>query len=969
MEWTACLTGQKKVCDNRCPDVFVVLMATLLCVATFCLSSTTVGKVYAADDFGDGSDGAVTISSNKNIHTDTIASGRTAADGEAFTVSSLGVNTITVTGTGTDGTSSSSLSNSVSSGDEILLINLRGASSAYTNVGSYEFCEVSSVSGAVITCGSNLTKTYGNVSNTDLTGQSIVVQRVPNYANVTINSGVTLTANAWDGSYGGIVVFRSNGTVSIAGSIDMGAKGYRGGNAYPGNYGSSHYAYQGESINGTGSTTYTRNLTGGGGASTSYRNYGGGGGGGYATSGGYGTRSTQQFEGGNTIGNQELSKIYFGGGGGGSEYNNRVIGKGYSSGGIVVLYGSSFTSLNISADGTNSINGGYGRGGAGAGGSIFVTGRDISLGSVSAQGGVETTNSNYVAGNIRGEGGDGRIALYYTYSLSGTTSPTAYTEVVGNVLQNVESHITVVTSSDWSTDVSSEKQSGVVGVGIKNDVNVRIATFDVDFSDDRDWSDLSAASGGKKAILHYPGGFSSIPGASGSSYSLYVPKGDGIKVGICPNALSLPEVGSDCSGIYYRDQSDPNVEIVTEGGDEYWKISGLTGTGAFSLDFISDTLTRQQVGIESDHDIKFTTSYAVNSSGDTIVVDFVPGQSTTDGSQDFDFNGIDVGDIDLEDDGVDKTLCTGANPCSAGAGIWGVNISTGSNDTITFTAPTDAGATEIASGSIVHIKIGLNTDDPSQGNTQIKNPTTAGSYEIHIRLDNGSDIDFGELEVPIVDDDTINITSYLDTVLSFDIDTVTIDVDCDASGGASPCDSHSSASDDVGYVVDLGEMTLSTVNKSGDSVLHADGLTGNINYIWFDLESNADGGTVVTVVSANEELSGPGSNSIPSVATGSEQQISVLSGLYGLNHRSGLVNTTTAGSLIVHADCDCTSGDSYYCDIRDSEGSGTPIEVFNSNGNPVDDGRVQWTVGAAPDSDSGTGTYTDQLTFVATATF
>jgi len=519
---------------------------------------------------------------------------------------------------------------------------------------------------------------------------------------------------------------------------------------------------------------------------------------------------------------------------------------------------------------------------------------------------------------------------------------------------------------NWIVDVGDSPQLGQVEIGIKGD-GYRIATFNVEFADaDLDWGSLDAGGSEGKAFMHYPGGFSAIPGVVDSSYTLYIQKGIGEKVAICPGAESLSEVDGGCPGLFYADEHSPDVEVVTEDGIEYWKISGLTGTGAFSLVGVKDTCTRLQGGEESDHDIQFTTSYAIDSSGDTIVVDFIPGQSTTDGSQDFDFNGIDVGDIDLEDDGVDKTLCTGANPCSAGAGIWGVNISTGSNDTITFTAPTDAGATEIASGSIVHIKIGLNADDPSQGNTRVKNPTVPGSYEIHIRLDNGSDIDFGELEIPIVDDDTVNITGYIDTVLSFDIDTSETDEDCDASGGAIPCDSHGGASDDVGYVVDLGEMTLTTVTKSGDNVLHADGLAGNINYIWFDLESNADGGSVVTVVSLNERLEMDGSNYIPDVAGGSEQQITFADGLYGINHRVGLVNSTTAGTILVHDDCDCDSGDAYYCDVSDG---GTPIEVFNSNGNPVDDGRVQWAVGAAPDVSDGTGTYTDQLTFIATATF
>jgi len=395
--------------------------------------------------------------------------------------------------------------------------------------------------------------------------------------------------------------------------------------------------------------------------------------------------------------------------------------------------------------------------------------------------------------------------------------------------------------------------------------------------------------------------------------------------------------------------------------ESQWSLSGteVTITDSFSthtydiVPMAKDTLQRLEVNQESNHEIKIQTIAGIHTTSDVLTVEFDPVTHA------WNLGSITISDIDLEDDGTDKTL--GAAP---GVNIWGCTINT-TTDTITFTAPTNATTDEIAANSIITVKIGTNADS---GTNKITNPSTVSSYEIHLRI-SGNTKEFAEVEIPIIDDDTVNITGYIDTSISFDIDTASTDVDCDAAGGASPCDSHGSASDDVGYVVDLGEMTLTTVNKSGDNVLHADGLTGNINYIWFDLESNANTGTVVTIVSANEELNGPGSNSIPSVATGSEQQIAVLSGLYGLNHRSGFTNSAVSGSLIVHIDCDCTSGDTYYCDVRDSEGSGIPIEVFNSNSNPVDDGRVQWAVGAGPDSDSGTGTYTDQLTFVATSTF
>jgi len=495
-----------------------------------------------------------------------------------------------------------------------------------------------------------------------------------------------------------------------------------------------------------------------------------------------------------------------------------------------------------------------------------------------------------------------------------------------------------------------------------NSTGLTISDVNADLTADRDWASISGESNsstGQSVVSN----LTSAPGTA-STHTLYIPIPTGVvsdTVLICPDASTMSDVKPTCSNVTIKRVGDSGVSKVEINSQDYWKVEGLTGTGGISLfnSFaLKDTLTRLEISQSSDHTIQFGSVNGLLDIGDTIEVQFDPS------GHNWNLGSIAVGDIDLEDDGTDLSLAAAAD-----ATHWGASINTGT-DTITFTHPTAADFEDIAANSILVVKIGTVADGP--GVNQIVNPSTAASYEITMKntYSAGSGgTETGEVEIPIVDDDTVNITGYLDTTLSFDIDTVSTDTDCDASGGASPCDSHSSASDDVGYVVDLGEMTLTTVNKSGDSVLHADGLTGNINYIWFDLESNADGGTVVTVVSANEELSGPGSNSIPSVVTGSEQQIAVLSGLYGLNHRSGLVNTTAAGSLVVHVDCDCTSGDSYYCDIRDSEGSGTPIEIFNSNGNPVDDGRVQWAVGAAPDSDSGTGTYTDQLTFVATATF
>ncbi len=171
-------------------------------------------------DIGTGDDGAITISSgSKNINSDTLATGRTIADGISYAVTALGTNTITA----------SSAPSGLTAGDEILLINMQGDATNNVNAGTYEFLRVLGISGSVITARTNIQNTYGVGGNADLTGQKIMIQRIPNYTNVTLAGGTTLTASAWDGTKGGLVAFRATGTVTNGGTITANALGYRGG--------------------------------------------------------------------------------------------------------------------------------------------------------------------------------------------------------------------------------------------------------------------------------------------------------------------------------------------------------------------------------------------------------------------------------------------------------------------------------------------------------------------------------------------------------------------------------------------------------------------------------------------------------------------------------------------------------------------------------------------------------------------
>jgi hypothetical protein len=446
--------------------------------------------------------------------------------------------------------------------------------------------------------------------------------------------------------------------------------------------------------------------------------------------------------------------------------------------------------------------------------------------------------------------------------------------------------------------------------------------------------------------------FSNAPGAA-ATHSLYIPRIAGTSgVHICPNAYFMSDVSSTCPGGYDLSANASNISIVSVQGNEYWLVTGLTGTGGMSISTafnVKDVLTRLQVSTESDHTIYFGTINGLLASGDTIAVEFAPG------GFDWDLSTITVGDIDLLDNGT-TSLTLAASP---GVNTWGVNINTGT-DTITFTAPA-SGTGYIPAGDQIVIKIGLNA---SGGANQIVNPVTVNSYEIHITNTNGVGTETGEVEIPIIDDDTVNVTGYIDTFISFDLDTADTNINCDAAGGGNPCDSYAGATDNSGYVVDLGEMNTSSVTSSGSSVLHADSNTGNVNSIWFDLSSNSSAGAVVTAYSLNNALQGPGGSTIPSVGSG-QVQITAGSSLYGLQNRVLDIKSTVSGELTINTDCTATSGDAYFCSVGGTAGR----EIFNTSGATLDTGRVQFRVGASPNSLNATGTYTDELTFIATATF
>ena len=406
------------------------------------------GTNFTLGDYGLGTDGSISVDTNTDINASSIAAGRTCADAPYYSVTGLTAVAATL--------SVAPPANCLKVGDEVLLINLQGTPASTVNLGNYETLRVSAISGNQVSFAGSKTKYYGagtfDDSNIGMgaTNQKVIVQRVPNYRNVTIRANATLYADAWGGLGGGVLYFKANGSLVVNGAIDMSGRGYNGG---VGNTGVNNIGISGTSYAGPGNYTGGSNYGGGGSGSTDA----GGGGGAYAGAGvngvlsGYGTnRGGAIGWAGNPYGFANLSRLIMGsggGGGGGVGTGNHCWdngGNGGNAGGIVYINAAQIT-IN-GAIGANGYGGGTGGstpsygcvdgatwsaggGGGGAGGSVLINGSTVSLNSskVSAGGGAGGISlyktDQYRRGGNGGNGSVGRVAVFGTGSVTGATYP------------------------------------------------------------------------------------------------------------------------------------------------------------------------------------------------------------------------------------------------------------------------------------------------------------------------------------------------------------------------------------------------------------------------------------------------------------------------------------------------------------------------------------------------------------------
>jgi hypothetical protein len=377
----------------------------------------------SSNAFGDGRDGALTISSNT-----------TEDPIDANCAGTSGQYTLTIT-------NAHASFASVAAGDKVLIHQTRGSGS-----GTRQFATVSSYSGGVLTLQEALTFSPVH-SATSTVAEKAQVRVIKQHTTVTINNGITYSAKSWNGLKGGISYFYANVSFTNNGTWTAEGKGFNQNGLKNIATGDPGFGGQGEGSAGLGITPptavhggdYAARLANGtgGGAGVDLQNTASAGGG-YAFVGTNGNNNNAGQSslaiGGIAIGEANLTTFHFGGQGGGTgmgggfDPNTYYGSTGGNGGGILGFWAPTVTnSGTITVNGSNGTTGNApdcpGAGG-GAGGTIdghFVT---ATLGTTTANGGSGSTGTS-PKNRHGGAGSVGRCAFYYATSYIGNSTPTA----------------------------------------------------------------------------------------------------------------------------------------------------------------------------------------------------------------------------------------------------------------------------------------------------------------------------------------------------------------------------------------------------------------------------------------------------------------------------------------------------------------------------------------------------------------
>lgn len=344
-----------------------------------------------------------------------------------------------------------------------------------------------------------------------------------------------------------------------------------------------------------------------------------------------------------------------------------------------------------------------------------------------------------------------------------------------------------------------------------------------------------------------------------------------------------------------------------------------------------DTLSDSRPSVVANHTIEFATPNGADAAGETIILTFAS----------YVLTGVDDTDIDLEvDSACDGTYETSKTlAASAGASPqWGA---VASGQAITFTAPTDAGASEIPDNACVKIEIGTNATG-GVANAQITNPAV-GVYNVTISgtfESNTSSV----VKTAILTGVTVSATvaetltfSHAGTATCAG-DSGTIDATRDTSGDSNTVPFGTLAGN---YTVGCQDLTVSTNTSSGYSVTAQE--TDQLTYSGSTIpDSDCDAGCAFSAAAA------------------------AWTTAVGFGHGCEKVS---GDGVVCDADYGVWSSNKYYREFASLADSEAAQVLMSYSGAPTANGvaRVHYKIKIS--GTQAAGAYENTIVYVATPTF
>jgi hypothetical protein len=388
------------------------------------------------------------------------------------------------------------------------------------------------------------------------------------------------------------------------------------------------------------------------------------------------------------------------------------------------------------------------------------------------------------------------------------------------------------------------------------------------------------------------------PGVS-ATHSLYLPKLAGqVGVIVCPNATVISEVVEGCSGSYFLNQGAPGLAVENYAGNDYWVVSGLTGTGALGV-----SVTPPAAGFP----LVITPNNSAVSLSQEVVLSYTPPLGFVSGDK-VQFHFEPTAGFVL------------ANTCA------------------TPTTDANGDSTVDGSGTIVGADVYEYTFSGTVASSalsfcvNVTSPATAGSYSVRLTDDNGT---FDSAMYYVGDDNDVFVIANVAPSLSFNIRTLADDADTNVCsfGTVSPSDTlpnYDNVDDgasECGYALAVGTNAANgfQVQITADDQLN--GTSGNIA----DL---SNGGTFSAGVEAYGLANVTSSTSGRNVTTGDYTESILRNGNFALGASTGTNIPLSATNFVSY-----TNGIQYVAGVDNLDttsvvhglviGSGTPAGYYD----------------------------------------